>query len=45
MDKAQYKISAQLQADSRYVTYHAQQEIDGRGVLLKLPQSSYLLYR
>ena len=41
MDKASFKISGQVQADSRYVTYRAQQEADGMDVMIKLPKSSY----
>ncbi|HEV2833080.1 MAG TPA: protein kinase, partial [Hanamia sp.] len=41
MDKTGYVVSAQLQSDSHYVTYHATQESDGAAVTLKLLKNPY----
>ncbi|MES2649094.1 MAG: adenylate/guanylate cyclase domain-containing protein [Bacteroidota bacterium] len=41
MEKSQYKILAQIDTDSRFVTYHALQETGGAAVLLKIPKSLY----
>ncbi len=40
MEKTHYKISKQLYADSRFVTYRAEED-NGLEILLKLPKSSY----
>jgi predicted ATPase/class 3 adenylate cyclase len=41
MEKPRYKISEQLQADSRFVLFRAKTVENGHGVILKVPRNPY----